>query len=287
MSVDGSLWYVKLADGDVERVTLDQLDEAFQNGQIDENTMVLAAGSDQWLKLSDLLGLADATPPPPPPTPAPQGFTRAPVAQPQYFQPPAPIAMRPPSAAIPAMQPRPMMRPPVAMPVMSGAVSVRPVTFDLGNQFDAGDVSYPKRSRKGLVVGFFGTAAVLGGAAFFVATRAAHSTSASDATPVFAAAIAPPAAPPAPPPMQVTPAPPSNPQGAMPGPSPVMDPTQRLSDDQKQRLLEAEKKSKSHAKSHGGGGSGGGGTATASRSKSSSATFTTTGSKYDPLNSSM
>jgi hypothetical protein len=284
MSVDGSLWYVKLADGDVERVTLDQLDEAFQNGQIDENTMVLAAGSDQWLKLSDLLGLADATPPPP--TPAPQAFTRMPAAQPQYFQPPAPIAMRPLPAAMPAMQARPMMRPPVAMPVMAGAVSVRPVTFDLGDQFDAGDVSYPKRSRKGLVVGFLGTAAVLGAAAFFVATRAAHSTSAADTTPVFAAAIAPPEAPPAMPPMAVAPTRPSTPQSAMPGPSPVMDPTQRLSDDQKQKLLEAEKKGKSHAKSHGGGG-GGGGTATASRSKSSSATFTTTGSKYDPLNSSM
>jgi hypothetical protein len=279
MSVDGSLWYVKLADGDVERFTLDQLDEAFQNGQIDENTTVLAAGSDQWLKLSDLLGLADATPPPPPPTPTPQAFTGAPAARQQAFHPPAPIAT-PPHAAIPAMQAKPMIRPPAGMPVMAGAVSVRPVTFDLGNQFDGGDVSYPKRSRKGLVVGFLGTAAVLGAAAFFVVTRTAQSASAADTTPVFAAAIAPAA------PMPVTPTPPSTPQTSMPGLSPVMDPTQRLSDDQKQKLLEAEKKTKSHPKGHGGGG-GGGGTATASRSKSSSATFTTTGSKYDPLNSSM
>ena len=45
MSGDENLWYVKTPDGDVHRVTLDQLDEAFQAGRIDENVMVLAAGA--------------------------------------------------------------------------------------------------------------------------------------------------------------------------------------------------------------------------------------------------
>ncbi|HZU84221.1 MAG TPA: hypothetical protein VE987_14930, partial [Polyangiaceae bacterium] len=71
MSVDGNLWYVKLADGDVERVTLDQLDEAFQKGQIDEGSMVLAAGSDQWVKLSDLLSDSPPAAAPPPPVAVP------------------------------------------------------------------------------------------------------------------------------------------------------------------------------------------------------------------------
>jgi hypothetical protein len=51
------LWYVKLANGDVHRVTLDQLDGAFQAGHIDESTMVLAAGASTWNKLGDLAGI--------------------------------------------------------------------------------------------------------------------------------------------------------------------------------------------------------------------------------------
>ena len=53
------LWYVKLANGDVHRVTIDQLDGAFQAGHIDESTMVLAAGASQWTKLGDIAGLDD------------------------------------------------------------------------------------------------------------------------------------------------------------------------------------------------------------------------------------
>jgi hypothetical protein len=61
---DADLWYVMLADGDVHRVTLDQLDEAFQAGHIDQETLVLAAGARQWTQLGKLAGL-DETPPPP------------------------------------------------------------------------------------------------------------------------------------------------------------------------------------------------------------------------------
>jgi hypothetical protein len=61
---DTDLWYVMLADGDVHRVSLDQLDEAFQAGHIDQETLVLAAGARQWIPLGQLAGL-DETPPPP------------------------------------------------------------------------------------------------------------------------------------------------------------------------------------------------------------------------------
>ncbi|HTB74569.1 MAG TPA: GYF domain-containing protein [Polyangiaceae bacterium] len=57
------LWYVKLANGDVHRVTIDQLDGAFQAGHIDESTMVLAAGASQWTKLGDIAGLDDESAP--------------------------------------------------------------------------------------------------------------------------------------------------------------------------------------------------------------------------------
>jgi hypothetical protein len=62
MSGDENLWYVKTDDGDVHRVTLDQLDEAFQAGRIDENVMVLAAGATKWAKLSALAGLDEPAP---------------------------------------------------------------------------------------------------------------------------------------------------------------------------------------------------------------------------------
>ncbi|HEY1691226.1 MAG TPA: hypothetical protein VGG39_03650 [Polyangiaceae bacterium] len=65
MSGDENLWYVKTPDGDVHRVTLDQLDEAFQAGRIDENVMVLAAGSTRWAKLGELAGLDTPVPPAP------------------------------------------------------------------------------------------------------------------------------------------------------------------------------------------------------------------------------
>jgi pyruvate/2-oxoglutarate dehydrogenase complex dihydrolipoamide acyltransferase (E2) component len=52
-----ALWYVKLSDGDVAPLTLEGLDEAFQSGSIDHDTMVLAAGSMQWARLGALAGL--------------------------------------------------------------------------------------------------------------------------------------------------------------------------------------------------------------------------------------
>src|ERR1700753_51530 len=58
-SSSGELWYVKLADGDVHRVTLDQLDEAFQAGHIDGDTIVLDAGRAHWKKLGELAGIDD------------------------------------------------------------------------------------------------------------------------------------------------------------------------------------------------------------------------------------
>jgi hypothetical protein len=64
MSGAENLWYVKTPDGDVHRVTLDQLDEAFQAGRIDENVMVLAAGATKWAKLGELAGLDEPAPTP-------------------------------------------------------------------------------------------------------------------------------------------------------------------------------------------------------------------------------
>ncbi len=285
MSVDG-MWYVKLADGDVERVTLDQLDEAFQNGRVDENSMVLADGSDKWMKLADLLGLSDGAAPAP--APAKPAVMQAPVTMPPLTpakSAPAPVVVvQAPAGAIPAvLQASAAAMPvastrPVAMPLVPTA-SLRPVSVDLSGPIEIGDPQFRASSRKRWVVGMLGTALVLGAGAFFVVTKTAPSANA-DPPPTFAAAAA------RPPPEPVSPAPPppaaAPPATANPGTSSVMDPTQRLTDDQKKKILDAEKTAKSHTKVR----STGGGSASRAKDKSSSA-FTTTGNKFDPLNSSL
>ena len=96
MSEGVDLWYVKLASGDVHRVTLDQLDGAFQAGHIDERTMVLAsdaADGTAWTSLGDLLGLDE----PAQTGAAPAGY--------------APVAAQP---QVEAHQPAPQYQAPVA-----------------------------------------------------------------------------------------------------------------------------------------------------------------------------
>ena len=95
---NADLFYVKLPDGDVHRVSLEQLDDAFQAGHIDGTTMVLADGSDKWTTLGALAGIDDdqeeedgvepvqVIPQNEPRMPAPAAFS----AEPQYVpqQPP-------------------------------------------------------------------------------------------------------------------------------------------------------------------------------------------------------
>ena len=82
MSEANDLWYVKTADGDVNRVTLDQLDEAFNAGQIDENVMVLPAGEATWVKLGVLLGMDQPAPTPVVLPPTPTAFAIPPSIRP-------------------------------------------------------------------------------------------------------------------------------------------------------------------------------------------------------------
>jgi hypothetical protein len=276
MSVDG-MWYVKLADGDVERLTLDELDQAFQKGEVDENSMVLADGSDKWMKLADLLGPSDASAPAPVPAqPAPM---LAPVTMPALAaaqKAPPPIVVQAPAGALPGAA----MRPGTAAQGVPPTTTLRPVSADLGGPIDIGELQFRSSSRKRWVLGMLGTALVLGVGAFFVVTKTASSASA-DPAPTFAAAAAQPPAEPAPP----APPPPASPPpqpATNPGVSSVMDPTQRLTEDQKRKVLDADKAAKAHvtkARATGGG--------APSHQKDKSSAFTTTGNKFDPLNSSL
>lgn len=52
-------WHVQLSSGEVQPLSLDQLDEAFQAGVIDEYARVLAPGNVTWQTLAEAAGLGD------------------------------------------------------------------------------------------------------------------------------------------------------------------------------------------------------------------------------------
>jgi hypothetical protein len=60
------IWHVQVPGGEVRTLTLDQLDEAFQSGWIDAETLVFPAGGLGWARLGDVAGLDDISETPPP-----------------------------------------------------------------------------------------------------------------------------------------------------------------------------------------------------------------------------
>jgi hypothetical protein len=54
------MWHVRLATGEVRSWTLDQLDDAFQKGVIDENTLVMSTEMFDWAPLGEIAGLDQA-----------------------------------------------------------------------------------------------------------------------------------------------------------------------------------------------------------------------------------
>lgn len=66
------LWHVKLSEGCVVEMTLDEIDTAFNAGRIKASTSVLAPGDFRWTTLGEAAGLEDE------PEPAP--YSIAPVA---------------------------------------------------------------------------------------------------------------------------------------------------------------------------------------------------------------
>jgi hypothetical protein len=286
----GELWFVKLPNGAVHHVTLDQLDAAFEAGHIDARTPVLSDGATQWTTLGEAAGLEDAPVAPAPvaapsPTPAPVVMS---VAAPTYAAQPAPVSYAPRQAPV-SYAPRsaPVSYAPRSAPVSyvpPAANSLRPVAMDLGSDPYLGDVPFKKRSGKGWVVAVLTLAVVGGGVGF----AAANGHLAIGDSPLVAAAAAPPATPPAPPP-RVDPMPaaaPTPPQAPLAGTLPAMDSplNPRFNDAQKDKLLQADKvredRSKARQSSHGY-------SASTSTKYKSSSTFSKGGNKYDPLNSDL
>jgi hypothetical protein len=65
MTDHGEIWHVRLPNGESREGTLEQLDEAFHAGAIDESTLVRREGTSEWVTLAQAAGLE------PEPSPAP------------------------------------------------------------------------------------------------------------------------------------------------------------------------------------------------------------------------
>jgi hypothetical protein len=73
-SHDDDTWLVQLANGDVRMMTLEQLDDAFQKGDVDESTRVRRDGASKWMTLGEELCMSSESQSatslsPPPPSP--------------------------------------------------------------------------------------------------------------------------------------------------------------------------------------------------------------------------
>lgn len=90
-------WMVAIAPGNVQMMDVEQLDAAYQAGQINDNTMVWTQGMDAWLPLSQVIGGEEPAAAPVAATPVAATPAEAPIAAAPVA--PAPIAMAPVQAA--------------------------------------------------------------------------------------------------------------------------------------------------------------------------------------------
>jgi hypothetical protein len=251
-------YYVKLPDGDVKRASIDELDAWFEAGLIDAKTMVLAGDATRWTRLGQLAGLEEEAPP----------VRRAPPA---YVPPPL--------------------------------ASHRPVSIDLSESpLDADNPFGSTRRRSGrsktgwgLALGGLVLTGIMGS---FVAYRqpawaqayvsrikqatGLQASGAAPAIPVFPAAVEAPTSPAPQPP--ATPVWQSAPAGAPGGLGSVPQPVDRAGVDSTRRSAGLERTHGPKAKTNRS-------TGAASRThvppRKSAQPFTTTGNKFDPLNSSI
>jgi len=61
---DNELWSIALPSGEIRKGSLDQLDDAFNAGLVNEDSLVLAPGATEWTRLGDLAGIDGAQPAP-------------------------------------------------------------------------------------------------------------------------------------------------------------------------------------------------------------------------------
>ncbi len=129
-------WQVQLASGEVCVWTLEELDEAFQSGQVHERTQVKKLGDEAWSTLAVVAGIEEE---------------EAPVAMaspPQSLAPEAPAAvapMIPPPPAAPAPVPTETLRSMESVPP-AGPAALAPVAASVSPPSWNGPVSVPAAS---------------------------------------------------------------------------------------------------------------------------------------------
>jgi hypothetical protein len=156
-------WHVRLPGGDVHVVDVDQLDSAFQNGLINESTLVWQPGMDAWQPLGVAAGLTnDAAPAGAPanqetrPT-SPPALSASPPSSPQTILPPP--SQRSASVTDAHYEARRSSAPPSLVPVTSASSPDLSLDDDLAFA--------PKRSSRKLatLVAGLAAAAVIGAVA--------------------------------------------------------------------------------------------------------------------------
>jgi len=272
-------WYVDVG-GTPKMMSLDELVEAYEAGQITAQSLVTEVGGTEWRTLSEVADLGDgeeeeAVPasvqaPAHAQSYAPHAQSYAPVAQSGGW-PPVTMAnpSRPSVAAVSAISQSGSMAP----------LSMAPVVQDLG--FDD-DMPFKKSGKNKFALVGVVAALAIGGAGFGLTRGGGETTTA----PVAAAAV-----PGFNTPTTTTPSTPAaTPTPAAAAPSEPEKPaeeakTGRLSDDMKAALLANDK---DRAKKKGGAAAKGGGRTRAPRSASNSnSVFRSGGSADDPLNSKL
>ncbi len=273
MSETEDRWYVNVGSDDVRMMTLDELVDAFENGLITRDTLVVEVGGNEWQPLKEVADLGDEDPVPAaaPAAAAPaKQLARPPV---QASWPPVAVSREsawPPAAAWDSVAPAARVS---NAPVSVIPNSTIPVVQDLDLDFPAQSF----KSGKKRVVGVFAALAIaaVGGIGFAMSKSGGQLSS-----PVPVPAAAPAKIPdldPAPTPY-TKPAAPSTTETKV---VEAKDSEDRLSDDQKKALLSADKdredkkKTRSYAPRSGGGGN---------ASPKSGAVFKANGNANDPLN---
>jgi hypothetical protein len=288
MSDTEDRWYVNVGSDDVRMMTLDELVDAFENGVITRETLVVEVGGNEWQPLKDVADLGEEEPVPaaaPVSSAAPTARNALPTrpvaaAKPavQASWPPQAVSREsawPPAAAwdsvAPAAAPKQLLS---SAPLSAVPNSTIPVVQDLDLDFP--EQSFKSGGKKKVAVFAALAVAVVGGIGF-AATQSGG--------PVSSPVPVPAAAPKLPDP---TPTPYSKPAAeetttTTTASTEAKDSEERLSDEQKKALLSADKDrdSKKRSRAVSAPRSGGGSRAP---SGGGNAVFKASGNANDPLN---
>ncbi|MEI9952630.1 MAG: DUF4339 domain-containing protein [Pseudomonadota bacterium] len=301
-------FYAQFDSREVELMTLDELQAAFEAGQIHENTFVCREGDSEWLTLAEVAGLGEEPEPEPapvverrPPTPerrpemALAGESRPPMPERRPEMP----QRRPEMATQPAARFQAQSVPPAAPSAAAPSLSYAPVTSNVDySNLDFDELAMRPKRRWGLVLAAAAVLALAGGGTVFalngggkalasaIPDKAALETAASHSQASLTLATLEANKPSEPErPAPVAPSTPEPVAAVAPAPAAEAPKSGQLSEDMKQALLASDKsrETKKAKKSKGRAT-----TASAAPRRggkvASSGGFKSGGSAYDPLN---